>query len=166
LREFLVDDEKSLFVRPVDVLSAAGVRFLVHAHPEIRTATDIEALDTFVVERSVKVLAFTVDGNRLVLAAIPGPARLQYGRLAAALGTRRALLKPADPARLAALGMQPGGVSPLCADPAVTIVFDTSIPGMGPVFCGSGSADRTLEVEAAEIVRLAPNAVIAEIAAG
>jgi len=53
----------------------------------------------------------------------------------------------------------------VCADPGVTVVFDSAVPAMGRVFCGSGRADHTLEVDAADLVRVAPNAVVADIAA-
>ncbi|GAA0927646.1 YbaK/EbsC family protein [Streptomyces thermoalcalitolerans] len=146
-------------------LRDAGVDFVVHEHPVIRTAEDIRSRTDFSVERSVKVMAFTAEAGRVVLAAVPGPARLQYGRLAATVGVRRSSLKPAGADVLEALGMEPGGVSPLCTKPDVTVVLDSAIPDMGRVFCGSGRADCTLELEAADILRMAHNPVVAGIAA-
>lgn len=149
----------------VETLSAAGVDFTVHQHAEIRTSADIRSRTQFSIERSVKVLAFNVDADRVVLAAIPGPARLQYGRLAAAIDVRRSALRAASPDVLAALEMEPGGVSPICHDPAVTVVLDSAVPRMGRVFCGSGRADCTLELLGSDIARFARNPVISEIAA-
>jgi Cys-tRNA(Pro)/Cys-tRNA(Cys) deacylase len=59
--------------------------------------------------------------------------------------------------------MEPGGVSPVCSDAATTIVFDSSVPGMGPVYCGSGQAARTLLVDADDLVRLAGRSIVATI---
>lgn len=148
-----------------EMLSVAGVDFTVHQHDEIRTAEDIRSKTWFSIERSVKSLAFTVDTGRVVLAAVPGPARLQYGRLAAAIDVRRSALKPASADILAALKMEPGGVSPICRDPAVTVVLDSAVPQMGRVFCGSGRADCTLELLGADIARFVSNLVVSEIAA-
>ena len=55
-----MNDEKAFVVGPVDVLSAAGVPFAVHSHPEIRTATDIEALDTLVTDGVVTLISSTL----------------------------------------------------------------------------------------------------------
>jgi Cys-tRNA(Pro)/Cys-tRNA(Cys) deacylase len=149
----------------VDVLTAAGIPFTLHTHAEIRTEQDILALGRFPMERSVKALAFTAGGGRIVLAAVPGPARVHYGRLATALGVRRAELTGADPEVLARLGMRPGGITPVCVDPEVTVVFDAAVPGLGQVFCGSGRADQTLELGAADLMSVPPESLVAEICA-
>ncbi|GAA3295405.1 YbaK/EbsC family protein [Streptomyces cinereospinus] len=148
-----------------ELLSARGVDFTVHQHAGIRTAEDIRSRTWFSIERSVKALAFQDDADRVVLAGLPGPARLQYGRLAAAVGVRRSALKPAGPDVLEALRMESGGVSPLCGDPAVTVVLDSAVPAMGRVFCGSGRADCTLELLGSDIARFAGDPVVCEIAA-
>lgn len=115
-------------------------------------------------DETVKTLAFTVPGDRLVLAALPGHARLRYGPLARAAGVRRADLTPATPARLAVLGMEPGGVCPVTADEEAVVVLDASVPGMGRVHCGSGRRDSSVEIDAAELVALLPTARTADIA--
>lgn len=148
-----------------DFLRAAGVRFVLHQHRAVRTAEDIRSGTDFPVASSVKVMAFGVGADRLALAAFPGTHRLKYGRLAAALEVSRSVLRPAEPARLAALGMEPGGVSPFCTQPGVTLVVDSAVPGLGRVFCGSGRADHTLEVDAADILRLAHDPTVHDIAA-
>ncbi|WP_324784553.1 YbaK/EbsC family protein [Streptomyces sp. H51] len=148
-----------------EVLTARGVAFTVHRHGEVRTVDDIRSRTAFDVENSVKAMAFTHD-DRIVLAAVPGPARIRYGLLAAAVGARRTDLAAASQAVLRRLGMEPGGVSPVCQDPAVTVVFDPSVQRMGRVLCGSGRADCTLELEASDLVTIPAHAVIAAITAG
>ncbi|MFF4032733.1 aminoacyl-tRNA deacylase [Streptomyces sviceus] len=149
------------------LLSAADIAFEVHRHEAIRTAEDIRARTAFTEQHranSVKTMAFVTAPGDVVLAAVPGLARIRYGPLASALGVKRSALRPADEEALRQLDMEPGGVSPLCADPRVTVVFDSAVPRMGRVLCGSGWPQYTVEAESADIVRLAPNAVIADIA--
>jgi Cys-tRNA(Pro)/Cys-tRNA(Cys) deacylase len=149
------------------LLAASGIAFEVHWHAEVRTSDDIRTRTGFTednVARSIKTMAFAVDPDRVILASIPGPARLQYGQLAAALSVRRSALRLADAAILAQLNMAPGGITPVCSDPRVTVVFDSSIPGMGRVLLGSGRPDCTIEAHAQEIAQIAPNLLIADIA--
>jgi Cys-tRNA(Pro)/Cys-tRNA(Cys) deacylase len=145
------------------LLTARGIAFTAHRHGRIRTVDDIHARTGFSLPHSVKTLAFTAGGH-ILLAAVPGPARIRYGRLAAAVRVRRGDLAPADEAVLRGLGMEPGGVTPLCPDPAVTVVFDQAVPLLGRVFCGSGRADHTLQLSASDLVRFPAHAVVAAIA--
>jgi Cys-tRNA(Pro)/Cys-tRNA(Cys) deacylase len=150
---------------PIDSLQALGVQFTLHTHAAIRTQNDILQITRFELESSVKTLAFSASGRRLLLAAIPGLQRISYGRLGKAAGVKRADLRSADPDQLALLGMQPGGVSPVCMLGNVTIVFDSLIPGMGKVYCGSGIENKTIELDADDMIRIAPSALIANITA-
>jgi Cys-tRNA(Pro)/Cys-tRNA(Cys) deacylase len=148
---------------PVGVLDRAGVNYRVVAHRPIRHQRDIEEHLTLPVERSVKTLVFQVADEQVILAVIPGPSRLNYRNLAEAVGLRRAQLRAAEPHVLTVLGMEPGGASPLCDRADVTTVFDSAVVDMGMVYCGSGHADRTLEVASGDLVRLARKAVVASI---
>ena len=149
---------------PADLLAAHGVDFTVHTHEQIRTADDIRERTDLDIEHSVKTMAFSIAPDRLVLAGIPGPARIKYGRLAAALGVPRKQLRPAGQEALTALGMAPGGVSPVCRAETVTVVLDSAVPDMGLVYCGSGRPDQSLRLEAADLVRIAGNVVVADVA--
>ncbi|QDQ12817.1 YbaK/EbsC family protein [Streptomyces spectabilis] len=148
------------------LLVAAGVAFSVHQHVGIRTGEDIRIHTAFTeedIENSLKTVAFTVGPERLVLAAVPGPARIRYGRLASVLGVPRSALKPADEAALQRLDMERGGVGPICDDPGVTVVFDATVPQMGSVLCGSGRSDCTVEAKATDIVRIPSSTMVADI---
>ncbi|MFE6334288.1 aminoacyl-tRNA deacylase [Streptomyces sp. NPDC057798] len=148
---------------PDDVLRAAGVTFRVHTHPPVRTAEDVRRETGLSVADSVKTLVFTAD-DQIFLVAFPGLGRLGYGRLARAVGVPRSRLRPAGEDVLRSLGMEPGGVSPVCNAPGVTVVFDTAVTRMGTVYCGSGRADRSVEVEAADLLRLAGTPLVADVA--
>lgn len=146
-----------------DALAAAGIEFVVHTHPPIRTEADLPltGLDP---ATSVKTLAFQLPDGDLVLVGMPGLWRAKYAAIAAALGVSRSQLRPAGAERLAAIGMQPGGVSPVCADPAAIVLLDASLPGSGRVYCGGGTPETTIEVDADDILRLAARPLVAPIA--
>ncbi|WP_372409837.1 YbaK/EbsC family protein [Streptomyces luteireticuli] len=148
------------------ILAAAGVAYNVHQHVEIRTGADIRTRTGFTeenIQNSLKTVAFTVGLDRLVLAVVPGPARIRYGRLASVLGVSRSALKSADEVALQRLNMERGGVGPVCDAPDVTVVFDAMVPQMGTVLCGSGQPHCTVEAKASDIVRIPSNAMVADI---
>lgn len=147
----------------VAVLERAGVPYRLHHHPPVRTEADLH-LTGLDVETSAKTLAFRLPDDRLVLAAIPGPARLRYGNLARVLGVPRSALRPAAPERLGALGMEPGGVGPVCDDPAVQLVLDSGLSGT--LFCGSGLPEVSVELLASDLARVSPTALFGDLCRG
>ncbi|GAA2067112.1 hypothetical protein GCM10009801_14160 [Streptomyces albiaxialis] len=151
---------------PAEVLEARGAVFKLHEHPDRTELGEVCAALGIGVERTVKTLAFVTGDDRLLLAAVPGHARLRYGALARAAGARRAELRPAGAGRLAALGMEPGGVCPVSADSSATVVYDGTIAtaGHAQVFCGSGHRDSTIEIAAADLLAAVPGARTADIA--
>ncbi|MEV6112981.1 YbaK/EbsC family protein [Streptomyces sp. NPDC052109] len=106
---------------------------------------------------------FVTPEDRLLLAVLPGHARLRYGALARATGIRRGDLSPAGAGRPARAGMQPGGVCPVSADRAAVVVFDWTVSSLGRVHCGSGRRDSSIEIEAAELMAAVPGAATASI---
>jgi len=144
----------------VPVLDRAGVSYRLHRHPPVRTEADLH-LTGLDVGASAKTLAFSLPDDRLVLAAIPGPARLRYGNLARVLGVPRSALRPAAPERLAALGMEPGGVGPVCDDPAVQLVLDSRLTGR--LFCGSGLPEVSVELAVSDLARVSPSVLIGDL---
>lgn len=148
--------------RVLQTLDAAGEPYRVHTHPPIRGEADLHltGLDW---ATSVKTLAFELPDGGLALVGVPGPARVRYGEVARALGVPRSRLVPASAEALAGLGMRPGGVSPVCADTAVTLLLDASVPQMGAVYCGGGDPETTIEVDAAALARMASRTIIAPL---
>lgn len=145
-------------------LEARGESYKVHRHPPIRNEADLHltGLDW---ATSVKTLAFALPDARLALVGVPGSARIQYGAVARALGVSRSALKPAAAEALAAVGMQPGGVSPICADEGVVLLLDAAVPSMGVIYCGGGDPETTIEVDASALSRIASRALVAELTA-
>ncbi|MGW1365211.1 aminoacyl-tRNA deacylase [Streptomyces chartreusis] len=139
---------------PEEVLRKSGVPFTVLDHVPIVGQQDAETKLGLATEQLLKTLVFRTADDRFVLAALPVTGRVNYGRLARAAGVSRAMLRQAEPSELSLLGMEPGGASPVCDLPDVVIVFDASVTSMGTVYCGSGRADRTVQIEAAQLVEL------------
>jgi prolyl-tRNA editing enzyme YbaK/EbsC (Cys-tRNA(Pro) deacylase) len=140
------------------------VPFKLHEHPGVVGVVDVCAVLGVPVERTVKTLAFVTPEDRLVLAAMPGHARLRYGALARAVGVRRADLSPAGAERLALVGMRPGGVCPVSGEETAVVVFDETVGDLGRVHCGSGQPDASIEIDAAELIAAVPSARVASIA--
>jgi Cys-tRNA(Pro)/Cys-tRNA(Cys) deacylase len=137
------------------VLERAAIGYRLHQHPPVRTEADLH-LTGLDVDTSAKTLAFSLPDGRFVLAAIPGRSRLRYGNLARALGVPRSALRPMPEAQLGELGMEPGGVSPITDHVGATLVLDRSLLSHDRLYCGSGLADSSIEVAAADLARLSP----------
>jgi Cys-tRNA(Pro)/Cys-tRNA(Cys) deacylase len=148
---------------PEAILRDAGVPFALHEHVPVATVAEILVALPFPAEEHVKTLAFTADGG-IVLAALRGSDRLQFGRLARALGVGRDRIVPLPPERVREeLGLEPGGVCPL-VDGDVTVLADRRVLDLPRVFCGSGRNDATLELAPADLVA-ASRATVTELAA-
>jgi Cys-tRNA(Pro)/Cys-tRNA(Cys) deacylase len=105
----------------------------------------------------VKGLVFRTPGEAFAIVALRGFDRADYKKIADALGVRRADLRAADPADVEAeLGMQLGGIVPLPIKGAVVLI-DQGVAALGTIFCGSGRNDVTLELNAKDLVRIAPD---------
>lgn len=139
---------------PEEVLRRSGVPFTVLDHVPIVGREDAETTLGLTTEQLLKTMVFRTADGGFVLAALPVTGRVNYGRLARAAGVSRAKLRQAEPGELSLLGMEPGGASPVCGLPDVVIVFDTAVTRMGTVYCGSGRADRTVQIEAAQLIEL------------
>ena len=138
---------------PEEILRAAGVAFTMHEHEPARTfAEGVERLP-FPSGAMVKTLAVETGGE-LVLAALLAADRVHFGKLARALGVGRATLNAVSAAALEVeLGFEVGAVSLLTDFPAACLV-DEAVLALGTVYTGSGRADRTIELAAADLVRV------------
>ena len=150
------DEGAAVFPRLEDLLARSGVPFTVHAHPPARTMEDAARDLWFDVERIVKTVAFAVRGGGLVLAALRGTRRVEYPGLAALVGVNRRDLAALSPEQVRdRLGVAPGCVSPLARPADAVTLVDADVLSIEPtVYCGSGRADRTLELAAADLLRL------------
>ncbi len=150
---------------PEQLLAAAGVAYVVHPHEPVATVAEVLEALPFPAEAHVKTLAFDADG-RIALVGLRGGDRLRYGPLARALGVARDRISPLDPGRVRSeLGLEPGGVCPLVDSTDVAVVLDRRVLDRELVLCGSGRADATLELRAADLAAVS-GATIVDVSAG
>ncbi|MEU2509732.1 YbaK/EbsC family protein [Streptomyces sp. NPDC007863] len=144
------------------VLDADGCPYTVHEHAAAHSVTERQALP-FPWSQAVKTLAFTTPEIPLLLVALRAQDRVDYARLAAVLGTSRSRLRTADVALLATEGLAPGGVPPVSHRPGVPCLVDAAVAEPDrSVYCGAGTADRTLQIDSAVLARL-PRAQVAAL---
>jgi Cys-tRNA(Pro)/Cys-tRNA(Cys) deacylase len=139
-------------------LTAAAVDCRVHRHAPVVSFAESKAALPFDPDASVKCLAFRLPSGAYAIVALRGDARADYKKIAAALGVRRGELKTATAEELARdLDMEPGGVAPLPVLGA-TVLFDRQTLDLDTIFCGAGRAGTTLDIQHAELVRIAGGA--------
>ena len=149
---------------PEAILRDARIPFVLHEHVPVATVAEILAALPFPAEEHVKTLAFTADGS-VVLAAVRGSDRLQFGRLARALGVGRDRIAPLSPERVREeLGLEPGGVCPLVDRDDVRVLVDRRVLELPRAFCGAGRNNATLELAPADLVA-ASRATVVDLAA-
>jgi Cys-tRNA(Pro)/Cys-tRNA(Cys) deacylase len=140
----------------IRLLQAQAVPFTIHEHQPVKTVAEAEAGLPFPVDRYLKTLAFRVNGSHWVLAALKGRDRIDYRRLADALGVPRGDIQGAAPNEVESdLGYESGAVSPIPPRAGVETLFDADALTMDSVFCGSGRIDRTLEIRMEHLLKVA-----------
>jgi Cys-tRNA(Pro)/Cys-tRNA(Cys) deacylase len=159
----MTDDEPALPSSLRDLLESHEIPYNLHAHPPLLTVRDIEAALTFPREQWVKALAFRIKGDGWVLAALQAHSRLDYRKLADALGIKRGQLEqPSPEALLGELGFEAGGVPPIPPHPGVRAVYDAPVTTLPTAYCGTGRSDLTLEISMPDLLRLV-NPLVADI---
>ena len=136
-------------------LTTQSVPFMIHEHRPSYTVADAEEHLLFPLERLPKTIAFKLKAGGYILAAVRGPDRIDYRKLAAACGTKRADVVRLTPEEVVAVfGVEVGSVSPIPLQGGVEVFFDRQVPTHETVFCGIGRADRTLEIQLIELVKI------------
>lgn len=144
-----------VFENILALLRAQRADYTIHEHAPSRTYADATAYLSFPLDRLVKTIAFRLRAGGYVLAALRGQDRVDYRKLAAAVGARRADLFSLSPQEvLETIGVEAGCVGPLMQPAGSQLLFDRRIPSGVTVFCGTGRTDRTLEISLAELLRL------------
>lgn len=142
----------------VTLLTAHNVPFTIHEHTPSYTVADAQERLLFPLERLLKTVAFKVKARGYVLAAVRGPDRIDYRKLAAACGTNRTHVVRLTPEEVAEVfGVEVGSVSPIASperEERVEVFFDNRVPTHETVFCGIGRPDRTLEIHLMDLVRI------------
>ncbi len=137
------------------LLRAAGVPFTLHEHPPLRTAQENRDHLPFPPDAMLKTVAFQIKQAGWVLVAVGGAERVDYRRLAAALGVKRGQIVQPPPEMLEGeLGFQVGGVCPVPPGPGILVVLDTQALAMDTIYCGSGRNDLTIQLTMRDLLQL------------
>ena len=139
----------------LQLLTASNIPFTIHEHIPSYTFADAEAYLDFPLERLLKTIAFRIRSGGNILAAVRGPDRIDYRKLAAACGAKRTDVFRLTPEEVSnALHVEVGSVSPILIQDGIRILFDTKVPTRETVFCGIGRPDRTLEIQLADLIHI------------
>src|SRR5579859_1894850 len=84
------DTGRAAEARIISLLNERGVHFRVYAHPVAATVAAAAAHLPFPPEQFLKTVAFLAGDTDWILAALRGGDRIDYRKLAAAVGVRRA----------------------------------------------------------------------------
>lgn len=144
------------FAAMLALVEKSGLPHAVHAHRPTRTMREAADNLDFDPARIVKTVAFRTRADGLVLAALPGPLRVDYAKLARLAGLNRRDLFPLSPEEVPErLGVEPGSVSPLPLWPGALLCLDETVLAITPsLYCGLGRPDRTLELAPADLLAL------------
>ena len=139
----------------VKLLTASSIPFTIHEHAPSFTVADAEAYLDFPLERLLKTIAFRSRSGGYILAAVRGPDRIDYRKLAVACDTKRTDIFRLTPEEvMQTFNVEVGSVSPILPQDGVRILFDTKVPTHETVFCGIGRPDRTLEILLTDLVQI------------
>ncbi len=142
-------------------LTEHGVPFTIHEHAPSHTVADAKERELFPLERLVKTIAFRIKAGGYLLATLRGLDRIDYRKLAAACGAKRADVVRLTPEEVAEVfGVEVGSVSPISLREGVQVFFDTHVPAQETVFTGVGRADRTLEIQLRDLVQVTQGQVV------
>jgi Cys-tRNA(Pro)/Cys-tRNA(Cys) deacylase len=145
----------------IQLLAASNVPFTIHEHIPSYTFADAETYLHFPLARLLKTIAFRIRSGGYILAAVRGPDRIDYRKLAVAYGTKRTEVFRLTPEEVVQVfGVEVGSVSPILMQDGVRILFDTKVPTCETVFCGVGRPDRTLEIQLADLIQITKGQIL------
>jgi Cys-tRNA(Pro)/Cys-tRNA(Cys) deacylase len=145
----------------VTLLTTRGLPFTIHEHLPSFTVADAEAHLLFPLERLLKTIAFRTRSGGYMLAAVRGPDRIDYRKLALACGAKRTDVFRLTPEEVVnAFGVEVGSVSPILLQEGIQVFFDTKVPTHVTVFCGIGRPDRTLEIHLMDLVQITEGQIL------
>ncbi|QEE61570.1 Cys-tRNA(Pro) deacylase [Salinibacterium sp. dk2585] len=146
-------------------LDAAGIRYSVHSyeHDPSNTNFGLEAAEAIGVDpdRVFKTLLADVDG-RLVVGLVPVSGKLDLKALAAAVGSKKAVM--ADPSvAQRRTGYVVGGISPIGQKMRHDTVIDETAELWDTVFVSGGRRGLDIELAPSDLVRVT-DALVFDIA--
>jgi len=140
------------------LLDAVGVAYRVLPHSEpVFTVEAAAAQRGVVAEEMVKsILLRESKGQRYVMACVPGPARLNPQVVRQVLPGKWKRMSFASREQIKAItGYTQGAVAPLCLPAEVPVLFDQALAKCRHLTISSGDPMAGLELQAADLIRLA-----------
>lgn len=141
---------KNDFESIINKLKGLGAEFEVIEHPPVVTIEDVVCVLNVPVEAMAKTILFDVDQTGLVAVILPGLCRVDYSKLATALGVGRMTIKLFTESRAKELGILFGAISPL-GGPYHRVLLDLKLSNQEMVYCGSGDLSKTIKISPATI---------------
>lgn len=155
------DMGSSVYAQIIELLDKQQLPYKLHEHEAITTVQDVEEKLPFLVDKMLKTIAFKMRNGRYVLTGLRGHDRLDYRKLAQALGTNRRNVTSLSPTAVEAeLGFEVGGVGPFALREDVWLFFDDSLPGQDVVYFGSGKNTITIEMTFEDLLRVSDGRVV------
>lgn len=139
-----------------ELLTTAGARFRVLDHPAEGKSDVIAAIRGTRPEQGAKAMLCTFkDGDTTALAVIPGHLKIDFRKVADALGRRKATLAPPELAATVTRCVM-GAVPPFVFDSNVTLVVDPALIELNDeIAFNAGRLDRSVVLDASDYVRIA-----------
>ena len=139
------------------LLNTSGARFRVLDHPAEGKSDVIAAIRGTRPEQGAKAMlcTFKDGGDATALAVIPGHLKIDFRKVADALGRRKATLAPPELAATVTRCVM-GAVPPFAFDANVTLVVDPALIELNDeIAFNAGRLDRSVVLDASDYVRIA-----------
>ncbi|MBR8181126.1 hypothetical protein C6Q14_07995 [Burkholderia ambifaria] len=140
-----------------ELLTTSGARFRVMEHPAEGKSDVIAAIRGTRPEQGAKAMlcTFKDGGDATALAVIPGHLKIDFRKVADALGRRKATLAPPELAAAVTRCVM-GAVPPFVFDANVTLVVDPALIELNDeIAFNAGRLDRSVVLDASDYVRIA-----------
>ena len=140
-----------------ELLTTSGARFRVLDHPAEGKSDVIAAIRGTRPEQGAKAMlcTFKDGGDATALAVIPGHLKIDFRKVADALGRRKATLAPPELAATVTRCVM-GAVPPFVFDANVTLVVDPTLIELNDeIAFNAGRLDRSIVLDASDYVRIA-----------
>ncbi|RQR90166.1 MULTISPECIES: YbaK/prolyl-tRNA synthetase associated domain-containing protein [unclassified Burkholderia] len=140
-----------------ELLNTSGARFRVLDHPAEGKSDAIAALRGTRPEQGAKAMlcTFKDGGDATALAVIPGHLKIDFRKVADAVGRRKATLAPPELAAAVTRCVM-GAVPPFVFDVNVALVVDPALIELNDeIAFNAGRLDRSVVLDASDYVRIA-----------
>ncbi len=147
----------TVFDKLVALLEDEAARFRIIGHPAEGRSDQVAAIRGTAPGQGAKaMLCKSRDGSdMLILAILPGDRKLDFKRVAAAAGIRKATLASPEEAQRET-GCVIGAIPPFTFSPAITLIVDPElIDRFDEIAFNAGRLDRSIVLDSADYVRIA-----------